>query len=451
MAEGKFSIREFGAIPDGVTNNAQAIQRAIDEASRSGGQVVIPAGHFLSGTLILKSHIDLHLEKGAVLIGSLRPEDILDFARLFDDDNACTGWDGGCFLFACHERDITISGEGEIWGQGEKVFFDDDADSGAHECPLRAAAFRPRTTFLEDVEDLTIRDVTIRNAAFWTLHMAGCRHVRIKDIRILNHIRGANNDGIDPDCCRDVIITGCLIQTGDDAIVVKSTKPMAARYGGSENIVISHCILYSRDSGLKIGSETHGDIRNLLMSDCVIRDCSRGVGIWARDGAVIEDVHVHHLTGSVRRYADGVRADGPAVWWGKGEPIFIDAAYRNSAHRYPGKIQNITFDQIFMKAESSIFIAGEQAARVSGVTLADLQITMCPQGTQPCGYFDEQPSERDVYPHAIPALYARCADGLTVRGRVRFTNPYSMEKNGLFMLEDCAGARIELTEEKEVF
>ena len=448
MGEGIFNIIDYGTVPDGVTNNAQAIQKAIDEASGRGGRVVVPAGRFLSGTLVLKSHIDLHLEKGAVLIGSLKEEDILDFAKLFDDDNDCTGWDGGCFLFACHEKDITISGEGEIWGQGEKVFFDDNADNGAHECPLQVTAFRPRTTFLEDVEDLTIRDITIRDAAFWTLHMAGCRHVLVKDIRILNDIRGANNDGIDPDCCQDVIITGCLVRTGDDAIVVKSTKPMAARYGGSQNIVISNCILYSRDSGLKIGTETHGDIRNLLMSDCVICDCSRGVGIWARDGAVIEDIHVHHLTGSVRKYADGTRAAGPAMWWGNGEPIFIDATYRNSERRYPGRIQNITFDHIFMKAESSIFIGGEADARVGGISLTDLQITLCSQGTQPSGYFDEQPSERNVYPHAIPAVYARCADQITVCGKVRFTEPYSMEKNGLAMLEDCTGARIELAEEK---
>ena len=448
MGEGIFNILDYGAVPDGITNNAQAIQKAIDEASGMGGQVVVPAGRFLSGTLVLKSHIDLHLEKGAVLIGSLKEEDILDFAKLFDDDNDCTGWDGGCFLFACHEKDITISGEGEIWGQGEKVFFDDNADNGAHECPLQVTAFRPRTTFLEDVEDLTIRDITIRDAAFWTLHMAGCRHVLVKDIRILNDIRGANNDGIDPDCCQDVIITGCLVRTGDDAIVVKSTKPMAARYGGSQNIVISNCILYSRDSGLKIGTETHGDIRNLLMSDCVICDCSRGVGIWARDGAVIENIHAHHLTGSVRKYADGMRAAGPAMWWGNGEPIFIDATYRNSEHRYPGRIQNITFDHICMKAESSIFIGGEADARVGGISLTDLQITLCSQGTQPSGYFDEQPSERNVYPHAIPAVYARCADQITICGKVRFTEPYSMEKNGLAMLEDCAGARIELAEEK---
>lgn len=95
-------------------------QKIFHEASKNGGRVIIPAGEFLSGTTVLKSNIDFHLEKGATLISSLREEDILDFAKLFEDDNACTGWDGGCFLFACHEKNITISGEGVIYGQGDK-------------------------------------------------------------------------------------------------------------------------------------------------------------------------------------------------------------------------------------------------------------------------------------------------------------------------------------------
>lgn len=439
----EYNIEAYGAIADGVTNNAEAIQKAIDEASVRGGRVVVPAGEFLSGTLVLKSNVDLHLEKGAVLISSLKEEDILDFAKLFDDDNACTGWDGGCFLFACHAENVTISGEGVIYGQGDKVFIDDNADMGAHECPLQVTAFRPRTTFLEDVENLTIRDITIKDAAFWTLHMAGCRHVLVKDIRILNDVRGANNDGIDPDCCQDVIISNCLVKTGDDAIVIKTTKPMAARYGGSENIVISNCVLYSHDSGLKIGTETHGPIRNIMLSDCVIRDCSRGVGIWVRDGALIEDIHIHHVTGNVLKYADGVPEIRPSMWWGNGEPVFIDATYRNAKHQYPGKIRNITFDHIYMKAESSIFIAGEQDARVENITLSDMHITMCSQGTQPSGYFDEQPSERNVYPHSIPIVYARCVDGLNVSGTVSWEAPYSQEQNRLYESEDCTRVSVD--------
>src|SRR5699024_1164347 len=150
------------------------------------------------------------------------------------------------------------------------------------------ADFRPRMLLLEDVEDLTIRDVTLKDAAFWTLHMAGCRRVRIEGIRILSDDRGANNDGIDPDCCQDVVIRDCIVRPGDDAIVVKPTGPMARRYGPSQNITISGCVLHSRDSALKIGTETHGVIRNIVLADCIVDDCSRAVGIWVRDGGTVE-------------------------------------------------------------------------------------------------------------------------------------------------------------------
>lgn len=434
-----FNILDFGAVADAVTNNAKSIQKAIDAASSCNGTVIVPRGEFLSGTLVLKSNINLHLEKGAVLISSLNEEDILDFAKLFEDDNACTGWDGGCFLFACHEKNITISGEGTIYGQGDKVFFDDNADGGYHECPLNVAAFRPRTTFFEDVENLTVRDITFKDAAFWTLHMAGCKDVSVLDIKILNDVRGANNDGIDPDCCKDVIIRGCMIKTGDDAIVIKTTKPMSERYGAAENIVISDCILCSHDSALKIGSETHGDIRNIILSDCIIKDCSRGIGIWARDGATIEDIHVHHVTGNVLKYADGMHDGHPSRWWGNGEPIFLSATYRDSRKLYPGKIRDITFDHIYMTTESSAFICGEEYSHLENIDFKDFRLTMRRQGTQQHGWFDEQPSLRDVYPHKIPAVYARFVDGINIEGKVRFVHPYSKDDNGEYEFDDCSG------------
>ncbi len=442
------NIVDFGAVADGVTNNAKAIQAAIDEAAKQGGRVVVPAGRFMSGTLTLKSNVELHLEMGAVLISSLEPADILDFAALFDDDNLTTGWDGGCFLFACHGENIVISGNGTIYGQGDRVFFDDDSDGGFHECPLNVTAFRPRLTFFEDIENLTIRDVTIRDAAFWTLHMAGCRHVQVSGVRILNDVRGANNDGIDPDSCKDVLISNCLVKTGDDAIVVKSTKPMAERYGSSENITITGCVLYSHDSALKIGTETHGDIRNLVMGDCVIKDCSRGIGIWVRDGATIENIHVHHVTGSVRKYADGYHEGHPSMWWGNGEPVFINATYRNKerfeSRQKPGTIRNITFDHIYMDAESSAFIGGDEGARISDVRIEDFKFTYKSQGTQQAGYFDEQPSIRNVYAHRIPAIYVRQVDGLYAKGTVCFMEPYSLEQNGLCETEQCTGVRLEV-------
>ncbi len=438
-----YNILDYGAVADSVTNNAAAIQQAIDAASEKGGQVYVPAGTFLSGTIRLKSNIDFHLSAGAVLLCSCDEKEILSFRDLYGPEEEV--WNGGCFLFAYHAHNITISGEGTIQGQGYKLFIDDQADGEFHECPLNIAPFRPRTTFLEDVTDLKIKDITIRDAASWSLHMAGCRRVMVHNIKILNNHRGANNDGIDPDCCKDVVINDCLVETGDDAIVVKTTQLMTKKYGASENIVISNCVLTSRDSGVKIGTETHGDIRNIIISNCIMKNCSRGIGIWVRNGGNISDIYIHHITGNVLKYADAIyRTKGPARWWGVGEPIFINATYRNESKTFPGTIKNITVDSMNLKAESSIFVGGEEDTIIENITLRNMNIVLCKQGTQPHGFFDELPSIRKVYPHTIPVVYARHVKGLEVTGRVTYMEPYNPTDNPPMETESCENIKIEL-------
>lgn len=417
-----YFITEYGAVADGITNNNQAIQKAIDDCSSAdGGRVIIPAGKFLSGSIMLKSNVTLYLERGAELISSLDKNDIIDFfnTKEFEDPSEATGWSGGCFLCALHEKNISILGEGTIYGQGDKVFFDDDADGGLGECPKNIRIEeRPRTTYFEDVENLTVQGITFRDAAFWTLHMAGCRHVIVDGIRILNDQRGANNDGIDPDTCQDVIISNCIVKAGDDAIVVKNSVPMAKKYGACENIIIKGCILYSHDSALKVGTETGCAIRHVILSDCVFRECSRGVGIWVRDGAVVEDIHIHHVSGNTKQYADCPERIFAPRWWGKGEPLFISATSRKAGD-IPGIIRNITFDHIYMTAESSIFIAGEENSIIENISIENIDLTMKMQGTQKPGVFDEQPSVRDVYEHDIPVVYTRYAKDVSIKGKVK--------------------------------
>ena len=298
---------------------------------------------------------------------------------------------------------------------------------------------------LEDITDLTIRDVTLRDAAFWTLHMAGCRRVRIRDIRILNDDRGANNDGIDPDCCQDVIISGCLIHTGDDAIVVKATGPMTRRYGPCCNVTITNCVLHSRDSALKIGTETCGDIRNITFGDCLVKDCSRAVGIWVRDGGTVENIQVHHLVGAVRRYADRYSVPGAPGWWGKGEPVFVSATPRKGKTGPAGVIRRVSFDHLYLTSESCAFAAGEPDSEIQDLRISEMHLTLQHHGTQPGGLFDEQPSARHIYPHAIPALYARCVDGLTVKdSTVRLVGENEAWDGSVAELEHCRRAKLEL-------
>ena len=165
---------------------------------------------------------------------------------------------------------------------------------------------------------------------------------------------------------------------------------------------------------MKIGTETHGTIRNVTLSDCIIDRCSRAVGIWVRDGGTVEDIHIHHLTGSTLRYADRYAEPGAPGWWGKGEPIFISATPRKNSRTKTG-------------------------------TIRDLHMTFKRQGTQPGGLFDEQPSVRHVYSHAIPALYARSVKQLTVQdSTVRYADKSEAWASEVTTLEDCTESAVDL-------
>lgn len=436
-----FDITKYGAVPDGITNNSASIQKAIDDCTSFGGGIVlIPSGHFLSGTLCLKSNVNLHLEQGAVLTSSINEEDIINYTKDFETNTNDSGWEGGCFLCAFRSENITISGDGIIYGQGDKVFFDTDADYGYNECPKDCAKFRPRTTFFEDITNLRVTGVTFKDAAFWTLHMAGCKHVLVDNVKILNDVRGANNDGIDPDSCQDVVISNCIIESGDDAIVVKNTISMGKKYGACENVIIHGCILHSQDSALKIGTETYKGIKNVILSDCIVKDCSRGVGIWVRDGATVENIRVHNVTGSVRRYADRFTVEGHPGWWGKGEPLFISNTPRyKDSPKNTGIIRNVVFKDIEIDSESCIFMRADDGCPIENIKLENVTVNMKKQGKLDSGIFDEQPSVRNKYEHEVPGFYANGITNLKIKNLEinkfePFLKGWSDEK---IMIENC--------------
>jgi len=433
-----WNVRDFGAIPDGVTNAAPAIQSAIDACNAAGGgKVVVPAGDYFCGSILIKSNVELHLELGCRLIISLDPKDILTHPGVLEEKGSGAGF----FLGANGAKNIALTGLGVIDGQGDQVMYDDGMDGGFAESPLffDLDVFRPRMTLFVDVENFLVRDVTFKDSSMWTLHLAGCRHVRVDSIKILNNVRGPNTDGIDPDSCQDVVITGCFIKTGDDAIVVKTTQEMSRRFGACENIVISNCTLLSRDSALKIGTETHGDIRNIVFSDCVVEDCSRAVGIWVRDGATIENIQVNNLVGTLRRWADAPTRIHTPGWWGKGEPVFISACRRKGKENIPGYIRDIRVSNLQLKCESGIFMSSDETATgaplIENITLNGIDMQFKRQGTQPSGFFDEQPSAKNVYPHSIPALYANGVKKLRVKDLTVGHIPSSREEGWKELLE----------------
>ncbi|MBO4457198.1 MAG: glycoside hydrolase family 28 protein [Butyrivibrio sp.] len=414
-----YNILDFGAIPDGKTVCTGAIQRAIDECTKTGGRVLVPAGFFLSGTLRLRSEVELYLEHGSRLISSLDERDIIDYFKENSDDSEVDGWEGGCFLFALHEKNVAITGTGVIDGQGRKVFFDDDPEHSEEGSPLAVTGFRPRMSYLEDVENLLVSDVTFLDSAFWTLHLAGCRKVRIENIVIENNKRGPNTDGIDPDCCQEVIIRGCRIVSGDDSIVIKSTTPMYKRYGDCRDIIVSDCILSSNCSGIKIGTETYGDIHDITVSNCILKDCIRGIGIWSRDGGGIYNVFIDHIVGNTRNFFDSrVRTTGVCNWWGEGEPIAITATKREGTTRLPGRVHNIRMSHINITCESPLLFLGENYAPIDNISITESSFHFTNQSGKTKMVVDERPSERGRYPVKATCKMLRNAQNIEIDAKI---------------------------------
>ncbi|MEI7027771.1 glycoside hydrolase family 28 protein [Paenibacillus sp. y28] len=404
------NIRDFGAVGDAVTKDTRSIQAAIDYcAEQGGGKVIVPKGQFLSGTLMLKSYVNLHLEAAGRIVSSMDEADFAPPEGTFLSE----GQGGSALLCARHAEKVSVTGPGTIDGRGEHFLEPEDGVNDYVLLPIKP--FRPKLIDFEGCSDVLFRDVTLWRASSWGLHLTGCKRVNVESIKIMGQHRAPNNDGIDPDCCQDVHISNCHVETGDDCIVIKATKASAARYGACENITVTNCTLYSHDSAVKIGTETHADIRNVVVQNCVVRNSNRGIGIWVRDGATIENMLFSNLVIETRLFSDETETSRELRWWGKGEPIFITAERRKGGQLPPGTIRNIRFEQILTESEGCIYMEGSEESAIENITIRGIRHTMRQKSGFPGGLFDTQPSERGVFPHEIPAVFCRHARNIALQ------------------------------------
>jgi hypothetical protein len=395
-----FDVHDYGAAGDGHTLDTAAIQRTIDAAAAVGGRVRLRPGRgYLTGTLTLRGGIDFHLEGDARLLASDRPEH-------YAGDVSTPGSPGteapGALLRALGADDLTISGTGVI--DGRSPLFMERYDAAEEWWIPRP--FRPRLLVLENCARLAIRGVTFRQAPSWTVHLLGCRQVRIEGVTILNQLDVPNCDGIDPDHCQDVEITGCHIVCGDDAIVIKATAGHEA-YGPSRQIRVRDCRLESQDAGLKIGTETHQDIEDVVFERCRIERSCRGLCIQLRDGGSVRGIVFRHITFEARHHS--------APWWGRGEAISFTAIPRTPQTRV-GTIRDVLVEDVSGRAENSIRIEGLGGARVSDVLLRRVNVTLGRVTRYPGGVFDNRPTT------VAPPLEAHDTPGVSLRhaDRIRF-------------------------------
>jgi hypothetical protein len=391
------SVREHGARGDGKARDTVAIQAAIDAAA-PGGTVLFPPGDYVSGTLHLRDSLVLKLAAGATLVASpddadFDPYEPLDYDSFADRETTD-------FSFALLQgrgvHHVGIVGPGRIDGN-------------------RRSRGGPKPIALKQCRHVTIRDVTLENAPNYNISLLGCDHVDVRGVVI----RNGYADGIDPDCCRHVRIAGCRVESRDDAICLKSSLALGQRRP-TEYVVVTGCDLVNARNGLKIGTETAGDFRHIVLRNCTMTGRSEivqppqllpvpsfpsaGVSIQNVDGGRLEQVVVSGIT------MDGIRA-----------PLFVRLAERGEGQAVPaaGTLARITIDDITaIGAEWTSAIMGLPGHDISDIALSHIRIAG--KGGAAAALISQPvPHQRRAYPDAarfryLPAhgLYCRHVRGL---------------------------------------
>lgn len=375
-----YDILSFGAKGDGVTDDAMAIQKAIDRCSAEGGGIVLlPRNHvFLSGPIELKSQVELHLEATATL--KANPDEGIYRLSAFGENRG----EGMLWLWAKDAENISITGKGTIHGNGIAFMGAELGDSYELK-PLADQTFdpRPHVLTLTNVINLTIRDVTIKEGAYWTVHLIGCNEAVIDGINLLNNLKIRNGDGIDLDHSKNVRIANCHITSGDDCICLKNRREFE-QYGSCHDIVVTNCVMSSRSCAIKIGSENMDSIYNVVFDNCIITGSNRGLGIQNRDEGTVTDVVFSNIQLDCRLWSD--------VWWGKAEPIYVTSYPRaNGNHkdanwRFPkgqiegrcGEVSRIYFNNITALSENGCFVGGDVPGKVKDIFFNNVRVKLSP-------------------------------------------------------------------------
>jgi polygalacturonase len=327
------------------------------------------------------------------------------------------------WLWAQDAENITISGRGTIHGNGIRFMGAELSDSYELK-PLADPTFdpRPHVLTLTNVRNIVIRDVTIREGAYWTVHLVGCDGAVIDGIQLLNNLKIRNGDGIDLDHSRNVRIANCYITSGDDCICLKNRRE-SEQYGSCHDIVVTNCVMASRSCAIKIGSENMDSIYNVLFDNCIITRSNRGLGIQNRDEGTVTDVTFSNIQMDCRLWSD--------VWWGKAEPIYVTSYPRaNGNHkdanwRFPkgqiegrcGEVSRIRFYNITATSENGCFIGGDTKDKVNNITLNNVSLTMRKQTQYAGGQYDKRPCRGEGFVTGpVHGVYVEQASDVRVEG-----------------------------------
>lgn len=367
-----FDVLRFGATGNGVSSETTAIQKAIDECSRQGGgTVILPRGRYVSGTISLKDNVILHLDEGCVVLGST---DIADYTavELFTEGTGQKmGW---CLIGALEAKNIGIEGPGTIDGRGQQLnAARPPADKGKRPVLLR----------LVRCDGISLTNLRLQSAAMWMVHLSQSRNVQVSKVSIRNHVAG-NNDGFDIDSCEGVRITDCDVDSGDDALCLKSTYPTPSR-----NVVVTRCKLKSDCSAIKMGTESLGGFEDVTISDCHIAGSKYGgINIFSVDGGPVRTISISDITmdhvGAVICLRLGAR---------------LRTFHQGDQPKPVGTMRDISIKNVraAFSGLTPILINGIPGHRIQNVRLENIQIGVA-GGGEPASVEDTVPEKEASYP-----------------------------------------------------
>ena len=369
--DGLFDVKAFGAAGLRSQNATGACQAAIDACTSAGGGTVrVPPGEYSVGMIQLKDNVTLHVEAGATLF---LIQDTTQFPR-----------GRRAMVFAENAANIGVTGRGTLDGlaQYEFVAMRGIDPEIAQEIEIaRAAGVDMRRYYrvgvqtymliLNNCRNVQLRDIAIVHSPLWNVRLNDCDRVHVRGVRIFSDLeKGVNADGIDIVSSRNITISDSIIETGDDAIVLKSIARDGQPARPTENVTVTNCVLTSSSTALMIGTETQADIRHVSFSNCVIRNSNKGFGINVQDGATVSDVIVSNLTiETSRRHWN---------WWGSAEMCKLVLKKRTAASRL-GAIRDIVIDTVVAHPRGTSTIVGHAERPIENIRLSNIEIAMLPE------------------------------------------------------------------------
>ena len=369
-----FNVKDYGAVGDGAILDTAAINEAVKACKASGGGTVyFPAGTYLSGSIRLKSNVALYIGAGATILGASNdinaydPPEKLPFEQFQDFGHS--HWHNS-LIWGENLEDIAIMGTGTIDGGGMTDGFASDPPPGGGD----------KAIALKLCKNILIKDITFKHAGHFAILATGCDNMTIDNVKI-----DTNRDGINIDCCRNVRVSNCSINSPkDDALCLKSSYGLGFKRA-TQNVTITNCMLSGYKEGtmldgtfiggggmgrIKFGTESNGGFKNIVIANCVFDRCM-GLALEIVDGGVMENVSISNIT--MKDVAN--------------PPIFIRLGNRARGPNNPpvGEIRNISISNILatgVDARCAAIISGIPGHRIEDVRLNNIRIIYKGGGTK---------------------------------------------------------------------